>query len=54
MLSSLTTRSVTYIFHRLNPLEQYLSNVLKEVVAKGTSTELDELAKHIDDDLPCL
>jgi len=51
-LSSLTWHSVTYIFHRLNPLEQFLTSMLKEEVAKGTTVELDELVKRIDDGLP--
>ena len=52
-LSSLTSHSVTYIFHRLHPLEQFLTNVLKEEAAKGATVELDKLIESIDDGLPC-
>ena len=31
-----------------------MSNVLKEEAAKGTTIELDEFVKRIDDDLPCM
>jgi len=48
------TYPVTYISHQLYPLEQFLSNVLKEEAAKGTTIELDEFVKRIDDDLPCM
>ncbi|XP_065915145.1 vacuolar protein sorting-associated protein 35-like isoform X2 [Dysidea avara] len=44
----------TYIFHRLHPLEQFLTNVLKEEKAKGATVELHELVNCIDDNLPRL
>jgi len=48
----LTIYSVTYLFHRLHPLEKFLINMLKDEGAKGTT--LIETVKHIDDDLPRL
>jgi len=54
VMSISLTYSVTYISHQLYPLEQFLSNVLKEEAAKGITIELDEFVKRIDDDLPCM